>query len=224
MDDLEIRRLQMLMRVCKFGATHADAFPPSNYGGELFDQIGKVTDQLNKHAEAQVSGKSASMKGTTAKAVLRNELREDLVAIRRTALSIALDKPGFDDDFRLPRGRNDQLLLNAARSFAKKAAQSPEDFTRHEIAADFLQDLENDIAMFEKAVGEQSEGTAAQVSASAAIDEVIERGMTAVVKLDAIVRNKFRNNLSALAEWTSASHTEKPPRAAAKNPPDQSGQ
>ena len=33
-----------------------------------------------------------------------------------------------------------------------------------------------------------------------------------VRKLDAIVRNKYANNPAPLAEWTSASHTERAPR------------
>jgi hypothetical protein len=33
-----------------------------------------------------------------------------------------------------------------------------------------------------------------------------------VRKLDAIVRNKYANNPAVLAEWTSASHTERDPR------------
>jgi len=44
------------------------------------------------------------------------------------------------------------------------------------------------------------------------IDELIERGNDIVRKLDAIVRNKYANNVGVLAEWTSASHTERAPR------------
>ena len=36
--------------------------------------------------------------------------------------------------------------------------------------------------------------------------------------MDAIVKNVFRNNPAALAEWTSASHTERQPRRASTAP------
>ena len=57
-----------------------------------------------------------------------------------------------------------------------------------------------------------------RVAASAGLDELTERGNEIVRKLDAIVRNKYANNAAVLAEWTSASHTE---RAARRAKPDQ---
>jgi hypothetical protein len=50
------------------------------------------------------------------------------------------------------------------------------------------------------------------VAAGAAIDDAIDRGIEVVRKLDAIMKNKYANNASVLAEWTSASHTERAPR------------
>lgn len=38
--------------------------------------------------------------------------------INRTARVIAFETPGVENKFRLPRGTNDQSLLNATRAFA----------------------------------------------------------------------------------------------------------
>jgi hypothetical protein len=42
--------------------------------------------------------------------------------------------------------------------------------------------------------------------------ELIDDGVAAVRKLDAIEKDKYANNSAVLAQWTSASHTERDPR------------
>ena len=152
--------------------------------------------------------------GTTTKVILRDELREDLIAISRTARAIAVEKPAFADKFRVPRNDNDQLLLSTARAFATDATPFVSEFVRRELPADFLDELNVTIKLFEKAVIDKNIGTENRVSARAAIDEAIVEGMNAVRQLDAIVKNKFINDPAKLAAWESAKHTERAPRSA----------
>ncbi len=70
--------------------------------------------------------------------------------------------------------------------------------------ATFLEDLQTDIADLEQTTGSQNTGRDAHVTAS--IDETLARGMDAVRRLDAIVRNKFHADASTLAAWESARH------------------
>ncbi|HMH44542.1 MAG TPA: hypothetical protein VK557_13710 [Pyrinomonadaceae bacterium] len=57
------------------------------------------------------------------------------------------------------------------------------------------------------------------VAAGAALDDAISLGLELVQKLDAIFRNKYANNPAVLAEWTSASHTERAPKRAKPTAP-----
>jgi hypothetical protein len=209
MNDREVFRYEMFIRVCEFGAVYSDTFNPTTLGGEHFAVLGKVVDELAGYTAAQLSGNRATRQSTSTKAVLREELREDLAVLVRTVRAIAQDKPGLDDRFRVPRGNNDQNLISAARAFSTDAAPYADEFVRHELPADFLAQFADKIKQFEDAVNEQFRGTTAQVTATAAIDEAIENGMGAVRRLDAIVRNKFRDDPSVLAAWTSASHIER---------------
>lgn len=213
MNDLEVRRYEMFKRVRDFGATHAASFPANTLGGELFATIGAVVTELDGHAAAQSSGGSSARQSTATKAVARAALREDLEAIRRTARSMALDSPGLDNKFRLPRNANDQVLLSTARAFAADAVPLTTEFVRHEMPSDFLADLNADIADFERAVNGQNLGIDTRVTATAAIDAAIERGMQAARRLDAVVRNKFSNDPARRAAWESARHTERLPRS-----------
>jgi hypothetical protein len=54
------------------------------------------------------------------------------------------------------------------------------------------------------------------VNARASIDDTIDTGFEIVRKLDALVRNKYADNPGVLAEWASASHTERAPRRSAQ--------
>jgi hypothetical protein len=212
MNDLETRSYQMFVGVCGFGTDHAEDFAANSLGGELFAALADVVSQLDVHTASQGPGFGPARQETSQRAVLCEALRDDLRAISRTAEAIAEDTPGFADNFRRPLGDNDQILLNAARSFVIKATPFLAQFVTHEMPVDFLVDLNSDIANFETAIGRQPSGVGADVAAGAAVDLAIADGLVIVRKLDAIVRNRYRNDRMALAEWTSASHTERGPK------------
>ncbi|HJR05797.1 MAG TPA: hypothetical protein VJ842_00770 [Pyrinomonadaceae bacterium] len=213
MKDSERRSFEMLLRVRDFGSTHTDAFAEGSRGRELFAVVNQIVGQLETHGAAQSSNLSAGAQGTRGRAGARAELREDLEAISRTARAMSFDTPGIAERFRLPRGnRNDQQLLNTARAFATDAATFRAEFIRHELPADFLEDLNADIDDFEEAITAQNHSKEARVAATEAIDTAVDRGADAVRQLDAVVRNKFRDDPATLAAWTSASHVERAPR------------
>jgi hypothetical protein len=216
----------MFARVKGFGDAHAGDFAPGGLAIRLFANLSTIVTQLDNHAAAETSGRGTAREGTSTRAEAREALRDDLEAINRTARAMAEDTPGIGDKFRLPRGDNDQNLLSAARAFAADAAPLSAQFIAHEMPDDFLTDLNTDIANMETAINLQSSGVGDHVSAGAAIDEAIDAGMVLVRKLDAIVRNRYANDQATLAEWTSASHTERSPRRrspAAPPPPSAPG-
>ncbi|HEX8178408.1 MAG TPA: hypothetical protein VF525_02585 [Pyrinomonadaceae bacterium] len=212
MNDLETRRYEMMTRVRDYGATQTASFPPTSLGGEQFVIVGAAVEELQRHASAQTSGAGTARQGSTSRANARAALREDLQAITRTARVLALDVPGLESKFRLPRSGSDPALLNTARAFLADAEPLKTDFIRHELPADFLDDLAADIEKFERAINSQHTGKDTHVAATAAIDDALERGLKAVQRLDVIVRNKFHDDPAALAAWTSASHVARAPK------------
>jgi len=219
MEDTQNRRHQMFVRVKGFGDAHAGDFAPGGLAIRLFANLSGIVTQLDNHAAAETSGRGTAREGTSTRAEARDALRDDLETINRTARAMAEDTPGIDEKFRLPRGNNDQNLLSAARAFAADAAPLSAQFISHEMPADFLTDLNTDITNMEAAISRQASGVGDHVSAGAAIDETIDEGMVIVRKLDAIVRNRYENDQATLAEWTSASHTERSPRRKAPAAP-----
>lgn len=212
MNDNENRRYQMFLRVQGFGSAHGRDFAETSIGLQLFGTLNSIITEVEGHAAAEVSGTGESRQGTTTRKQARAALREDLEAINRSARTIAAEVPGLDDKFRVPRNNNDQELLAAARAAAIDAPPFKPQFLALEMPADFLEDLAADLEAMEESMGEQSGGRGQRVASAAAIDDAIDRGNDVVRKLDAVVKNKYANNPAVLAEWTSASHTERAPR------------
>jgi hypothetical protein len=217
MDAVERRRFDMLVRVRDFGLANAADFPAGSIGAANFAEINSVITELEESGEAQNSGMSAGKQGTKLKSIARAEIREQMRTINRTAHSMAIDIPGIEDKFRMPRGDNDQILLAAARAFASDGVPFKNQFVEYGLPAAFIDDLNEDITAFGVAVGDRNAAIDEHVGATAAIDAQIERGIIAVRRLRAIVPNRFRDNPAKLAAWTSASHVENAPQR--KAPP-----
>lgn len=219
MNDSEIRRLQMFQRVRDFGIEHGGDFPNTSLAQQLFTSLTEVITELGGQATSEVSGRGSARQSTETRSQARAALRDALEAISRTARAMAGDVPGLDDKFRVPRNNGDQLLLNAARAFVNDAEPLRPQFVAHELPTTFLVDLQADIDELEAAISRQASSVGDHVAARAGIDDAIDRGTQVVRKLHAIVRNKYANNPMILAEWTSASHTERAPRRIPPPPP-----
>jgi hypothetical protein len=220
MDKDETSILEMFIRVHGFAAAHAGLFPAASHVGELFAAIGDIIAELRSHAASQSSTARSSKEGTTRKGVVLAALQDDLEAMSRTARAIAITTPGLDDKFRLPHNVGAEKLIAAARASALDAEPMKAEFIKRGLPASFLDDLNAKIAEAEQLIESRDQQAGASVAATAAVDDVVTRGMKAVRELDAIVRNICRDDPAALAEWTSARHVERAPRRSApENPP-----
>jgi hypothetical protein len=212
MNDSQTRRYEMLTRVRDFGVTHAAAFAAASLGGQKFAAVSGVVDELEEHGTAQSSSGSAAKTSTGAKNVARDSVRQKMSAISETARAMESTMPGISASFRLPQARGDQTLLNAARAFVEAATPLKSEFLQREMPANFLEELIAAIDTFESAYNSRNVNTERRVTATAAIDVVVDRGIELVRELDAIVRNKFRSDAATLAAWESARHVERSPR------------
>jgi hypothetical protein len=212
MERAETFTLEMFIRSHGFVAARPTVFPATSRAGEINAQLATVIAKLRQHAATQSSSTRSSREETKLKSTRLDALQEDLEAIYRTARAIALNRPGFDEKFRLPKNKGSQSWLAAARAIADEAEPSKEDFIRLGLPANFLEDLRSDITEIEEIIHRQGQASGEGVAASAAIDEAIEEGMKLVRELDAIIRNVYRDDPATLAEWTSARHIERAPR------------
>jgi hypothetical protein len=206
------RTYEMFVRVDAFTAERAASFPADTLGGETAAELREVIQILTEAGTTQTSGLSSVQRATAERMAAREALRESMQAMTRTARVMALDTPGLEHKFRLPRSGSDPALLQAARAFAADAVAFKDEFLRYGMPPDFIEDLKREIADLERAMGGQNTGRDTHVTATASVESAVERGMNAVRRLDAIVRNKFRDDAATLAAWESARHIESPTR------------
>jgi len=206
MNKLTAQRIEMLKQVKDFGIAHSSSFAATSLGKSLFDTVTEIVAEVNSKGASQISGRSSAQNSAAIKSNIRTDLREMLLAINRTARVMAVETPEFEAKFRMPRNINDQKLLNAARAFVLDATPLKDNFIRHELAADFLDQLNGLIASFDQATSQKVAAVGTHVAARLTIDEKVERGLQMVRELGVIVRNKFNGDPITLSAWTRASH------------------
>jgi hypothetical protein len=206
------RTYEMFARVQSFAAERAASFPAGSLGGQTVAELDNVVGELNSAGTTQTSGLSSVQRATAERDAAREALRESMQAITRTARVMAIDTPGLENKFRMPRSGSDPALIQSARAFAADALPLKAEFLRYGMVESFVEDFKEDIADLERAMGQQNTGRGAHVSATVAVESAAERGMNAVRKLDAIVRNKYRDDPATLAAWESARHVERTAR------------
>jgi hypothetical protein len=213
MDNVQISNYELFTRADGFGVERAADFPASSLGGQTFISLRALIAELEQKGTAQTLSKGAAKTSTQAKKIGRENLRGKMVAVSETARTMESSFPGISASFRVPYTNGDQALLSAARAFVETATPLKAEFIKREMPADFLEDLIAAINAFESACDNQNLHKEKRVAATAAIDALIEQGKELVRQLDAIVRNKYRNDPATIAAWESATHV---PRTARK--------
>ena len=87
------------------------------------------------------------------------------------------------------------------------------EFIALEMPANFLEALEADIVAFEAALSDKHTTRHAKSAATASMESVVDRGVSIVYELQAVVHNRFRTDDGLREAWRRASRIERPHRA-----------
>lgn len=207
MNDSDRRRYEMLVRVKQFGIDNAADF--TGIATTKFAEIGSNVDQTEAKSAAQQAGFGETAQQFEVKDTARENLRDEMSAIARTARSMEYSFDGISEQFRFQRNLSDEIMLARARAFATAAVARQADFIAYGLSATF-----NAAAnAFEATFASAASATAEQVAATAETAAFIREGMIAKRVLDGIVRNRYADDPGKLAAWLSASHVEKAPKS-----------
>ncbi|HEX7316422.1 MAG TPA: hypothetical protein VF297_21140 [Pyrinomonadaceae bacterium] len=203
---------KMFVCVQDFAVERPVLFPAGSLGAEASVELRKAVEDMTEAATTQTSGLSSVQRATAERMTAREVLRQRLQAMVRTARVMAIDTPGLENKFRLPRSSSDQALLQAARAFVADAVPLKDEFLRHGMDGSFIEDFKEEIADLERAMGQQNTGRGTHVSATVSVESMAERGMNAVRRIDAFIHNTCGDDKATLAAWKSARHIESPTR------------
>ncbi|KAF0250155.1 MAG: hypothetical protein FD167_442 [bacterium] len=216
MDDKQNNIFEMLKRVNNFVSLYKSSFSPNSLAIELFNTIKKTVEEVANLTITQASNTSSTKQGVTKKATLRENLRQSMETISYTARGIAVRVPGTDNKFRMPIGNNDGILLTTAQVFARDVVEFKNEFAKRELEKVFFDEFNANIKAFEQATKDKNASKNAQVVTRASINQAMEQGILAFREVDAIVRNKFRNESNILSQWATASHVLRQTRSSKK--------
>lgn len=194
-----------------FGAENPTFFA----SGKAAQLLGVVQTQIG--AIRQIAGKQDAATGaaqgaTGSKNSLVAAIWDDLVHIARTFRTLKKHNPAIDVDFLMPPERNEAIIA-AARAFAINALPLKQLFIDWGMPADFLDDLNADIAAYDAAAQTQDTRYAGREGDTGDLEIAVETLVSAIDDLDTLMSNILRSDAPVLSQWREASHYDKPPRA-----------
>jgi hypothetical protein len=208
----DIRRLDMLVKADQFGADHP-LTPVNARVTALLLLLKAVITQVNTLGGGQESGRGQFRGGASERLRLSKSLRKLMRKI--SEIAVVLDPaayPGAREQFRMPRTKAYQDLLNRGQAFLEAVGPIKAAFVERDLPADFDETLAGLIAEFTTATQLKATGLAGQVEGTAGIRAATLNGVTIVREMDAILKVRYENDPGLYAAWKSASHIERPPR------------
>jgi hypothetical protein len=193
---------------------NAADFPPLSVATTQAAIVTNAVNAAEAEGAEQQAGFGEAAQQFEVKATARENLREDMSVIARTARSMEYAFDGISDKFRMPRNATDQTLLAAGRAFLIEIPVYKPDMIAYGLPAGFDADLLAACDAFEASFTATASATDEHVEATADIAESIRLGVQAVRVLDGIVRNTYASDTGKTAAWASASHVEKDPKKA----------
>ncbi|CAN5322262.1 hypothetical protein BH10ACI1_BH10ACI1_35070 [soil metagenome] len=184
-------------------------------GSAAADAAADLQTQYNaviSESGAQSGFEGTGEEGTVLRAVARQNIRDWMSTLGRTARSISRQTPGFDKNYPPPSGMDDTELLNEARAIAPKAIADKTIFIGRGLTNAFITSIDGFITDFDAS---QDTTNAADGSRGAAVSEkntAYEKGLDDVDVLNDFIRNFYRTQPAKLAAWKIASHIERSPK------------
>lgn len=209
MNSAQLKKHDRLSRVHDHSIASPEHYPANSRRAQLLAVITAAIAEVRVQAAAQATSFSLARESTINKKAASTALRKRLQQISGTAQTMATSVPGIAAQFRLPNSKSDQVLVNVARSFVTNATPLEAEFVKSDLTADFLTQVGTEIDRLEQAITAKHHHTQAHVTATAAINAALARGLKALRQLDQIMRNTLQGDEVMLATWTSVSRAER---------------
>jgi hypothetical protein len=203
MNDKDNSVIEALGRVNRFAATHLAAFPAGSQALADFARAGAISNELiPSDSKPGLPASSA----TGARNHLFDEVWEDLLAIADTARTIARKEPGFAADFRLGDDTHREIIATASAFLLKlQVPTTAAKFVAYAMPADFVADLQADLAAIDDKKSEQTDDRIGDISDNARNRALVKEARDLIKSLSTSVKNRFRRDSAILAEWATAS-------------------
>lgn len=193
--------VQMMARVTDFYPAHASYFNTNTVAADSFAALGAALRRISEQTTLQIASANELRTTSANVAAARKALETHIRRLVDTAAGIAVDQPGVDEAFRLPHVQSDQALVETAKAFTAAAESIKQDFVRHCLPENFIDELKAVLDRFEEARLMKAASLNKRANATKALSDAMEQSLKLLPRLDAIVANALAGNPAALAEW-----------------------
>jgi hypothetical protein len=149
--DEERRELDMYKRALACLTAEFADLPPELEGGRAAESLRADVALIDEQSSSQSAYDGTAKEGTAQRRVARNAVKEFMKRFAQTGRTIARRKPGFDERYPTPHGKNDEQLLAAAQSVAASAIMDKTDFTGLGISLDYISAAQTRVESFAEA-------------------------------------------------------------------------
>jgi len=219
MNDRDTRRHQMFIRSRGYMAQSIDDFVEGGAVRAKYAQLVAGVTNFEQQAAAHGLGMGDARQGTSSISEARDDLEEMLGFIRGVARVLKVA-----DRFPRPQPGNDDSLLQTADIYLAKATPLKAEFIAHQMPANFLERLAEAKAALQSAIAERADAVGDHISAREDLDHAGDEVIAIIRDLTPMIKVTYANNPGKLAEWTAASHIERPAKRAKAEPPNQAPQ
>lgn len=198
MTSMDTRRYEMLVRAHEFCSEYQARFPEE--GRAHLETLAAAVREFNAHAVARLA---TTKEGRLGKLTARDALVAELDLVSTTARALAAEAPALAQALRRRRSTSDRGLITDSLALAGDVEPFARQFVVLGMPDTFPSGLQAAIQRFEEAVRYQQAGQRAHTSARMSIASAWASGLSALLKLDALVANTVRDPV-ALGVWGAA--------------------
>lgn len=197
-------RLSSFQRVQEFLTQHPLSEVPATLGAQA-TELNDVIARLSSDAVDQEAGSRFVRVHAESQRKLRGALyTEHMQPISRVAREV-FGTTGMDRAFRMPKNaRVNQPLIAAAGAMAEAAEKEKDVFVKHGLPQDFIEQLQASATALDTARNAKTVSARRRITATAAVQDQLQRGRKAVRLLDAILKPRLAKDPELLAAWRSA--------------------
>ena len=204
MRDRDNRWFDTATRVLGFTNDYSAQVTATPSGAKLSGNLGSQLATFGRARSDLETAMALHGEGTAMREAARTLLSTDVEAVARTARSIALEIPAFDEKFPMPNQPSDGRLADIADAFARDASPYLKEFEAHGLPSTVIAGLPGRAKAVRDAVDTQRAGRTATTQANTAVRESIEALRTIVAGVHSIVMRGPRPDPAMVAVWRNA--------------------
>lgn len=183
---------------------------PVDSGGKLAaDGLREAYDVIQNRGSEQTGFYGLAQAGTGQRSTARINIRDYRKRLAETASVIARKVAGFNQNYPLPYGENDDELITNTRAVVAKAVGHQSEFMQRGLKLSYLESGTALVEAFEAALDTTNEALSHRGAATGSKKSAYREADEHFDELDIYIRNNYADQPDKMNAWRNATHIER---------------